>query len=104
MKQPRIALTLFLVAMFTLSGCALSPDGHVTGAGSASYEYKRTLADGSTCSVIMLSGRDVIGGALTIDKDCAVTSKADSTAGTGEAITVIGSSISAIREIAAKVP
>lgn len=92
-----------LVALL-LAGCALSPDGHITGAGSASYEYKRTLADGSSCSVMLLSGRDVLGGSLAIDKDCGVVSKADSTSGTVEALQVVGDSINAVREAVRKVP
>lgn len=98
-----INTALLAIALLALTGCAMR-DGQLTGAGSASYEYKRTLADGSSCTVTMLSGRDVMGGALAIDKDCAVTTKADSTSGAGEALQVIDNGITAIREIASKVP
>lgn len=79
----RIAVSLLLAAL--LPACALM-DGRLTGAGSAIYTYKRTLADGSTCEVTTQSARDVNGGALVIDSQCALTAKADSTQGVVEAI------------------
>jgi len=97
-------MKLLMVLALLLGGCAVGTDGRLAGAGSASYEYKRTLADGSTCSVSVLSGRDVVGADLAVDKDCAVTSRADSTAGAVSALQVVGASISAVREAVSKVP
>lgn len=92
-----------LFASVLLAGCAINDD-RVAGAGSASYEYHRTLADGSTCTLSLLTGRDVVGGRLSIDKDCGVVSSADSTKGAVEAIGVINNSINAVRDAIGKVP
>ena len=97
-------MKLAMISAALLCGCAVAPDGHLTGAGSASYEYKRVMADGSSCSITLLSGRDVVGASLVIDQNCGVTSKADSTAGTEAALQVIGSSVAAVREAVSKVP
>lgn len=86
-----------------LAGCGISDNG-IVGAGSANYEYSRTLTDGSTCSVNVLTGRDVVGGALQIDKDCGVTSSVESTKGVNEALKTVNSAISAAREAISKVP
>ena len=87
-----------------LSGCAIGQDGRLTGAGSASYEYSRILADGSICTVSVLSGRDVIGGNLEIDQNCNVKAKADSTLGVNDALKVIDNGISMTREALTKIP
>jgi hypothetical protein len=92
-----------LVGLF-LTGCATGSDGQFTGAGGGSYTYKRTLQDGSTCEISIVSGRDIQGGTLTIDKDCGVTSKADSTKGAEASLKVIGDTVNGIREAVSKIP
>lgn len=95
---------LLLAALLLLTGCATGADGRFVGAGGGSYEYNRTLPDGSACKVSVISGRDVQGAVLQIDQNCAVTSKVDDTQGAVKALGVIGDSISLAREIAAKAP
>lgn len=97
----RIAVSLLMAAL--LPACALM-DGRMTGAGSAIYTYKRTLADGSTCEVSTQSARDVNGGALIIDENCALTAKADSTQGVVEAIKLVDNVTKMMRDIASKAP
>ncbi len=103
-KYDDLVLWTCIAAILLLCSCAVSPDGHLAGAGSASYEYKRVSADGSSCSLVLLSGRDVVGGSIAVDQQCGVVSKADSTSGVESALQVIGASISAIREAVSKVP
>lgn len=93
-----------LVIIILLSACATGADGRFVGAGGGSYEYSRTLTDGSTCSVSVVTGRDVQGGVLQIDQNCAVTSKVDNTAGTVDALKVIDNSVSGLRDAVSKIP
>lgn len=97
-------LLICIVVAMAATGCATGADGRFVGAGGGSYEYSRTLADGSTCKVSVISGRDVQGGVLKIDQNCAVTSKVDDTQGAVKALGVIDNSISLAREVTAKVP
>ena len=87
-----------------LSGCAVGTNGQMAGTGDANYTYKHTARDGSTCEVTILSGRDVQGAKLQIDKDCALTSGADNTRGAEAALKVIDNGITLGRELASKVP
>lgn len=94
----------YLLIAVLLSGCAFGPDGRVTGAGSASYEYKRTLADGSSCVLSIVSGRDIMGGELSIGENCQITTKASSTQGVVDSLRLADDSINAIRETVKKLP
>jgi len=96
---------LILITATTLSGCASMGDlGRFAGAGSASYEYERTLSDGSTCKLSLLSGRDVIGAKLDIGPNCEVTSKADETKGVDKALSTLDNAIDLAKEMASKAP
>jgi hypothetical protein len=95
----------FIISMaILLSACAIGKDGQLAGAGDANYTYKHTARDGSSCEVTILSGRDVQGAKLQIDKDCALTSGADNTRGAEAALKVIDNGITLGRELASKVP
>ena len=77
-------VALILFAFVTLPGCAYSLFGQVASSG-ASYTYasKQFRVDGkpmSECSVQITSAREVTGGAIKIDKACALTSAADGAA------------------------
>lgn len=93
-----------VITLALLTSCATGQDGRFVGAGGGSYEYTRTLADGSSCAVSVVSGRDVQGGVLRIDRECAVTSEVDSTLGAVEALKVIDDTVNGLREAVGKIP
>ena len=95
--------TIAAIALL-LSGCTVGPDWRLAGPGGASYEYTRTLADGTTCTVSLVSGRDIMGGNLHIGPNCELDSKADSTMGAVKSLEVINNGIQLSRELASKVP
>ena len=97
-------IVAILILLLILTGCATGSDGRFVGAGGGSYEYKRTLADNSTCEVSVVSGRDITGGVLTIDKDCTVTSKADTTQGAVQSLQVISDTVKVIGAAVSKIP
>lgn len=95
-------LSIFFIL---LSGCAISDDlGQRVGPGSANYRYTHTRVDGSKCTVDILSGRDVEGADLSVDKDCALNSKADRTVGVEKALGTMDKAIDLIKELSTKVP
>lgn len=98
-----VPAAVIALIVFAISGCA-STDGlrSQVGAGSAKYTFSRRLADGSVCSVDILSARDVIDGQLVIDKDCALTSKAGQTQGVAEAMQAVQKALDLVK--AAAVP
>lgn len=59
-----IGLTLVIITL--LAGCG------------AIYSYKKVNADGSWCEATVSSFRDIEGGGLGLDKDCALVGQADS--------------------------
>ena len=73
-------LTVTLLVLY-IQGCAsFTPDGgQRAGAGQATYHYKKS-ADGA-CEVVITSAREVPGLEAKINKDCAVTVKADALSG-----------------------
>jgi hypothetical protein len=100
-----IIVIVIVVIFLGLIGCAGTSDkGLFAGSGGSTYEYKRTLPDGTGCNVTVVSGADMQGANLTIDKDCAVTTKVDGTSGVKEAIGLANTSVQAVREAVSKVP
>lgn len=57
-------------AFFVLSWVLL-----LSGCGST-YQYERVLADGSSCTIVVYSARDVQDGGLNIGKNCEVNGSA----------------------------
>jgi PBP1b-binding outer membrane lipoprotein LpoB len=74
-------VAVMVIAAF-LSGCAtFDPAGRQSaGPGQAVYHYKRT---GDSCEVIITSAREVPGIEASVDKNCAVTVKAEALSGAG---------------------
>lgn len=106
MKEDSIVRVIVVaIIVFALVACAGTSDkGLFAGSGGSTYEYKRTLIDGTSCNVTVVSGADMQGANLTIDKDCAVTTKVDNTQGVKEAIGLANTSVQAVREAVSKVP
>jgi hypothetical protein len=91
-----------LAVWISLAGCAVSDGlGDRVGPGSAKYTYTRTLADGSKCSVDILSARDVIGGELHVNPDCSIDSRADQTQGAEAALRAVQSALELAKSLAA---
>jgi len=95
-----------LVAVLMMSGCmgAIGLDGDKAGAGGASYHLTHTATDGTICEVSVVSGRDIQGGSLTVDKNCSVHSSVESTQGTKEALDVMNNMVNLGREALSKIP
>lgn len=93
------------ICIICITGCTASNDlGKFAGAGSASYEYERKLADGSSCKLSLLSGRDVLGASLSIGPNCEIVSKADETRGVDKALSTLDNAIDLATELAEKAP
>ena len=67
-------LVLLLVALLTLGGCATSEYSTVVRGGSV-YEYSKG-ADGS-CKLSATTVRDVAGGKIAVDENCALSAEAE---------------------------
>ena len=92
-----------LILILLLSGCAVTDSG-LAGAGSAVYSYERQLPDGSRCSVSLTSGRDVLGGKLTIGPDCTVVSEASSTQGVVSSLKLADDAMVTVKQALEKIP
>jgi len=55
----------------------------------AMYTYEKVNADGSYCKATVSSFRDIEGGGLGLDKDCALVGKADSMSNSTEFIDLL---------------
>lgn len=81
-----LLISILLVSLATLTGCATSPFGTATS-GGANYSYSRTAA--GDCTVTINSAREIAGAQLMIDQNCSVTVTAQQ-AGGADALRVIG--------------
>lgn len=75
----RSLVWLLLVASLLVGCASFDPGGKQSaGPGQAVYHYKRT---GDSCEVIITSAREVPGLEAKVDKNCAVTVKAEALSG-----------------------
>lgn len=86
MKKSPIFLTKTLLTIMaaTLTGCAFSPLGQVAD-GGAIYRYEKTP---DSCKIEITSSRDVSGGQILIDENCAMATKTESAVG-GDALQIL---------------
>jgi hypothetical protein len=69
----------FLAVMAFLAGCAAMSGQSIAPPGGAMYEYAHA-ADGS-CSLHIVSDRDLAAPELTLGKDCELAARATATSG-----------------------
>lgn len=72
-----------------VSGCFATNGTNKVADGGAVYKYEKVDADGSSCTVEIISSREVVGGAMFLGDDCTLQSQTES-AGAAGAIDVIG--------------
>lgn len=75
---------LLVIVLLMLTGCAFSPLGRVAD-GGAIYRYEKTP---DSCKIEITSSRDVSGGQILVDENCAMATKTESAVG-GDALEIL---------------